>query len=828
MPLHAPPRARPASARNRTGSLPSKAGRAEDVLLSWGAFDLSSKHEVSVLEESARDGQAPARKNWRPASARGATGRVHAGRASPSSLSATPRPPPGPSSHRQKADSRPASARVYRESQASNSHLDAKASRPPSAPARAKTHTADDKGFSGSASCRRRRRKELSDNEPIDDVWSLLHHFGRPPESARRERSFNVVNKTSDSQQGGLSIGACLPVAWTPPLTPVDRDGELDEATFKRAEKLTHVRLPPQRRFIHCQLKAAPEEPAGDQQEDDVESLGPGSFRRNPSSLSEKIAKCGDKSDRLKEGGKKGQYGSKHKSLFDKDEKLVGMHVKSANLKKGETKVVYSQNYIASKELEEDEIERKGTGTVLEWDPDGLMTDVQWENGTTEYCCTGFNRLYCLALKLVVDEETGATHALGWEDPGKKMINMMASYPDWLVLGAQENPFPSQEDELGQGVSRVPKTSVFRVIKDVWDELSTQRRLQKLKAKSMQEGKDTHVFDKALIQSHKNVRRLEKDQEIMSDWIVSNINGIEIRVPPSSLAPTAPALVTCDTSKRPSLVQKVYEQVRRDAEKARRQARLEAEAEKERIRLERKAFRVSKRGDPGGHKAKELQEAAAQNKRKQSRLHMDPWEAVLTATEEELDVIFNDTFTLYDFDFSGTLDLAEFEEAMESMGVKGESEALQALVVAMDKDGNGTLDVQEFKTLAKQLIATAKEFKDDVNKKKQLQALNRRRKAAGQAPLVRLPEKKGGKNDVESKAAVDKDNQPASSLIQGLMRDQFEPKPPEPEQPPTVQRQKTGKALWKEVFATTVVPQSLWGGGGGMVPSPKRIYSGRL
>ena len=42
---------------------------------------------------------------------------------------------------------------------------------------------------------------------------------------------------------------------------------------------------------------------------------------------------------------------------------------------------------------------------------------------------SGYNRLYYLALKMVVDAE--GTHACGWEDPDKKLIARMASYPDW-------------------------------------------------------------------------------------------------------------------------------------------------------------------------------------------------------------------------------------------------------------------------------------------------------------------------------------------------------------------------------------------------------------
>ena len=775
----------------RTGSLQCKMKGDENAVLSWGAGDLASVCDPADL---ASVGDAAAtRKNWRPASA--APGRTCENRATylpltDRSAAGAPRPF-GPISSR--ANTRPASARVYIQSDKYQPYMD-NTIRPPSAPARPQAHRpSSSKGHS-------------SVREP-----ARSHHICQ--KSSRRERSFNITNQTLDSQralQGSTSIGACLPLAWTPPSTPSGQDDELDEVTFARAEKLTDVRLP-RRRVFHRHPKNILED--SDHPSNAAQSLDSDEgIQRSASigsSCSESNRSAGNDPAGRRGNGKKARYGHARKSLFDKNEKLVGMHVKSANLKKGETQVVYSQNYVASKDLEVGEIREKGTGTVIGWDPDGLMTDVQWEDGTTEYCCTGYNRLYYLALKIVVDEETGAAFAMGWEDPAKKMISMMASYPDWLVLGEQENPFPSKEDELGQGVSRVPKTADFRVIKDQWDELSTQRRIQKLKLKSVKEGKDTHVFDKALEISRKNVRQLEKEQNIMSEWIVSNINGVEIRVPPSSLAPPAPVLVTCDSNKRPSLVHQVYSQVRRDAEKARRQARLEREAERERIRLERKAFRVSKKGDPGGLKAKELEEAAAKNKRKTSRLHMDPLEAVLTATEEELDSIFNDTFTLYDFDFSNTMDFAEFEQAMQSMGVKSDSDTLHALVVAMDTDGNGTLDLSEFKTLANQLIATAREVKDDASRKKQLQALNRRRKAAGQAPLARLPERVVGKTKASDETDSGKGDQPAAGMMRDLMMEQFEGKPPHAEQKTPGEQPKNAKQLWKAVFATTVVPQSL-------------------
>ena len=148
----------------------------------------------------------------------------------------------------------------------------------------------------------------------------------------------------------------------------------------------------------------------------------------------------------------------------------------------------------------------------------------------------------------------------------------------------------------------------------------------------------------------------------MSDWIVGQINDVDIKIPPSTLAPSAPALVKMHNKHRPKLLDEIRKQVRRDTEKATRQARLEKEAEKERVHLERKAAKFIKK-DPGGVMAQMLADRTAQNSKKQARLKMDPWEAVTTANEEELNEILDQTFSLFDFDLSGSLDLNEFSQA---------------------------------------------------------------------------------------------------------------------------------------------------------------------
>ena len=175
------------------------------------------------------------------------------------------------------------------------------------------------------------------------------------------------------------------------------------------------------------------------------------------------------------------------------------------------------------------------------------------------------------------------------------------------------------------------------------------------------------------------------------------------------------------------------------------------------------------------------------------------------ATEEELDEILEQTFTLFDIDNSRTMDFGEFEKAMEGIGVTGQSDVLLALLQVRQKvlslkrpypaakltmqstrstagmlskrrghplacsidharhtsatdtlcsvsarqetdaDGSGELDLTEFKKLAQKMIGVAKEVKNDIRKKKELQQLNRKRKAAGLPPLARLPQQSAPK-----------------------------------------------------------------------------------
>ena len=179
------------------------------------------------------------------------------------------------------------------------------------------------------------------------------------------------TRRTPLPPQAGESFGAVLPLRWTPPTTPVDRVGELDVVTFKRAEAETRVRVP--RGRLHLQVPNEPgsladnaeestarKEAGARATESDEKDRGSvacdrdgmsGSFKRRTSSF------CTNVFARDKEAASASFKGSfkRNKSVFVPDERLVGLHVTKGNLKKGETKVIYSNQYYVTKNLDRDE-----------------------------------------------------------------------------------------------------------------------------------------------------------------------------------------------------------------------------------------------------------------------------------------------------------------------------------------------------------------------------------------------------------------------------------------------------------------------------------------
>lgn len=249
------------------------------------------------------------------------------------------------------------------------------------------------------------------------------------------------------------------------------------------------------------------------------------------------------------------------------------------------------------------------------------------------------------------------------------------------------------------------------------------------------------------------------------------------------------------------------------------------------------------------------------------------------ATEEELDEILEQTFTLFDIDNSRTMDFGEFEKAMEGIGVTGQSDVLLALLQVRQKfvslkspypaaklaqstrstagmlskrrghplaysidhaphtsatdtlcsvsarqetdaDGSGELDLTEFKKLAQKMIGVAKEVKNDIRKKKELQQLNRKRNAAGLPPLARLPQQsapkgKGGasaRQKGKSSSPTEAEQELKKKLAQKLQSDED----------PTVRAMKEAR-IRAELGEGAEGAGMLWGSLAGIVVRPTPV-----
>ena len=58
-----------------------------------------------------------------------------------------------------------------------------------------------------------------------------------------------------------------------------------------------------------------------------------------------------------------------------------------------------------------------------------------------------------------------------------------------------------------------------------------------------------------------------------------------------------------------------------------------------------------------------------------------------------------DAFKIFDKDGDGTIDVDEFMHAMSSMGERLSKKEVKALMAEVDKDGNGKIDINEFSIL---------------------------------------------------------------------------------------------------------------------------------
>merc|ERR1719240_212707 len=60
------------------------------------------------------------------------------------------------------------------------------------------------------------------------------------------------------------------------------------------------------------------------------------------------------------------------------------------------------------------------------------------------------------------------------------------------------------------------------------------------------------------------------------------------------------------------------------------------------------------------------------------------------------------TFKEFDKDGSGSIDLAELDQALASIGIKKTRKELKQMMQAADNDGNGEIDFEEFVAMMKQ------------------------------------------------------------------------------------------------------------------------------
>merc|ERR1712178_215676 len=85
-----------------------------------------------------------------------------------------------------------------------------------------------------------------------------------------------------------------------------------------------------------------------------------------------------------------------------------------------------------------------------------------------------------------------------------------------------------------------------------------------------------------------------------------------------------------------------------------------------------------------------------------------------------------EAFDLFDTDQSGEIDLKELKAAMSSLGYESKNETIFTMLAELDKDGNASLDFDEFLELM-----SGKEGKDDKDSKEEIEKIFRLFDTAG-------------------------------------------------------------------------------------------------
>merc|ERR1712110_931349 len=82
--------------------------------------------------------------------------------------------------------------------------------------------------------------------------------------------------------------------------------------------------------------------------------------------------------------------------------------------------------------------------------------------------------------------------------------------------------------------------------------------------------------------------------------------------------------------------------------------------------------------------------------------------------QDEIEEI-KEAFDLFDTDQSGTIDLKELRGAMASLGYESKNETVFTMLQELDKDGNASLDFEEFLELM-----SGKEGKDEKDTREEI------------------------------------------------------------------------------------------------------------
>merc|ERR1712100_945544 len=81
--------------------------------------------------------------------------------------------------------------------------------------------------------------------------------------------------------------------------------------------------------------------------------------------------------------------------------------------------------------------------------------------------------------------------------------------------------------------------------------------------------------------------------------------------------------------------------------------------------------------------------------------------------QDEIEEI-KEAFDLFDTDQSGEIDLKELKAAMQSLGYESKNDTIFTMLAELDKDGNASLDFEEFLDLMSG--KDGKDTKDEIDK----------------------------------------------------------------------------------------------------------------